>query len=190
MSSAPSERKSWGPLIATIDLLFLVVAFFALLLFFVQQEREQTRVQLNQVQESLAGAMPASAETPAARGNALVELAERLMALDKQDQDRQAQAQRQDERRRVRKTVRVHYEVLPGGRIQFEGRAYTPQQFKSEVVAPMRKDSWLAFRAYAAPQTPFGEVVATRKLLLENGAEFDTYWDNLAEGGAAPSGSR
>jgi hypothetical protein len=190
MSSAPSERKSWGPLIATIDLLFLVVAFFTLLLFFVQQEREQARMQLNQVQQSLAGALPPSAATPEERSNALVELVDRLMALEKADQDRQAQAQRQDERRRLRKTVRVNYQVLPGGRIRFEDRAYTPQAFRSEVVARLRKDSWLAFRAYAPPQTPFGEVVATRKLLLENGGEFDTYWDNLAEGGAAPSGSR
>jgi len=162
MSPAPSERKSWGPLIATIDLLFLVVAFFTLMLFFVQKEREQTRMQLNQVQESLAGAMPATAETPEARGNALVNLVERLMNLQREDQDRQAQAQRQDERRRTRKTVRVNYEVLPGGRIQFEGKAYTPQEFRNLVVAPMRKDSWLAFRAYAPPRTPFGEVVATR----------------------------
>jgi hypothetical protein len=190
MSLAPSERKSWGPLIATIDLLFLVVAFFVLLLFFVQRDREQARVKLEQVQESLAGAMPATAQTEEARGNAMVELVDRLMALEKKDQDKQAQAQSRDERQRQRKTVRVNYQVLPGGRILYEGQAYSPQEFRSHVVGPLRKGSWLAFRAYASPLTPFGEVVATRKLLLESGGEFDTYWDNLAEAAAAPAGGR
>ncbi len=186
MSSVPSERKSWGPLIATIDLLFLVVAFFTLLLFFVQKEREQARVQLERVQGSLSAALPEGVVNPEARGNAMVELVERLMAVQKEEKDRQAQLERQEERRNLRRTVRVNYEVLPGGRIVYEGRGYSPQEFRNQVVVPLRRSNWLALRAYAAPETPFGEVVATRKLLLENGAEFDTYWDNLTDRGATP----
>lgn len=184
MSLVPSERKSWGPLIATIDLLFLVVAFFTLLLFFVQRERQQAEYQLSRVQES-AGTLSMAAESAETRGNALVTLVERLMTLQKEDQDRQVQVQRQEERRRTRATVRVNYEVRPDGRIVYEGKAYAPREFRSQVVVPLRKDRWLALRAHAPPDTPFGEVVATRKLLLENGGEFDTYWDNLEEGAAA-----
>lgn len=190
MRALPSERKSWGPLIATIDLLFLVVAFFTLLLFFVQKEREQARVQLERVQGSLSAGLPEGIVNPEARGNAMVKLVERLMAIQKEEKDREVMLERQEERRQLRGTVRIDYEVLPGGRIVYEGRAYTPLKFRSQVVLPQRRSSWLAFRAHAAPETPFGEVVATRKLLLENGGEFDTYWDNLTEKGAPPGQPR
>jgi hypothetical protein len=190
MNAVPSERKSWGPLIATIDLLFLVLAFFTLLLFFVQKEREQARVKLERVEGSLAAALPEGIVSPEARGNAMVELVERLMAIQKVEQDRQAKLERQEERRQMRRTVRINYEVLPGGRIVYEGRTYSPSEFRSQVVAPLRRSNWLAFRAYAAAETPFGEVVATRRQLLENGAEFDTYWDNLTDSGASPGQNR
>jgi hypothetical protein len=189
MSLAPSERKSWGPLIATIDLLFLVVAFFTLLLFFVQKERAQTQVRLNQVEESLAAALPPSAETEEQRGNALVTLVERLMTVQKAEQLREVQAQQREERRKTRPTMRVNYQVLPGGKILYDGQTYTPAEFKAHVIDPSRQGSWLAIRAHAPPETPFGEVVAMRKLLLENGGEFDTYWDNLAEAGNGPVNS-
>jgi hypothetical protein len=190
MSAVPSERKSWGPLIAMIDLLFLVVAFFTLLLFFVQKERDRAQVRVNRMQETLAAAMPQdTAPSPERQGNAMVNFVERLMAIQKEEQDRQAQAQQRDERRRLRPVERVNYQVLAGGSIVYEGRTYRAGEFKSEVVDRARQTHWLAIRAYAPPETPFGDVVAMRKLLLENGGEFDTYWDNLAEGAAAPRAS-
>jgi len=189
MSLVPSERKSWGPLIATIDLLFLVVAFFTLLLFFVQKERAQTKTQLNQVEESLAAAIPPSATTNEARGNAMVTLVERLMSLQKEEQLKEVQAQQREERRKSRPTMRVSYQVLPGGRIFYEGNTYPIAEFRAKVIAPARQANWLAIRAYAPPDTPFGEVVAMRKLLLENGGEFDTYWDNLTENPNGPAGA-
>jgi hypothetical protein len=189
MSLVPSERKSWGPLIATIDLLFLVVAFFTLLLFFVQKERAQTQVRLNQVEESLAAAMPSSSESKEQRGNALVMLVERLMTLQKEEQVKEVQAQQREERRKSRPVVRVNYQVLPGGKILYDGQIYVPQNFRLQVIDPNRKVNWLAIRAYAPPETPFGDVVAMRKLLLENGGEFDTYWDNLTDSATGPAGS-
>jgi hypothetical protein len=190
MSPVPSERKSWGPLIATIDLLFLVVAFFTLLLFFVQKERQHAQVRLSQVEETLANAVPSLADAPEQHGNALVTLVERLMTLQKREQNRQLQVQQREELRHTRPIARINYEVRPGGAIVYDGRTLTPREFKADVIDPARKTSWLAIRAYAPPETPFGDVVAMRKLLLENGAEFDTYWDNLAEAGApSPAGN-
>jgi hypothetical protein len=188
MTPAPVERKSWGPLIATIDLLFLVVAFFTLLLFYVQKDRHQATVRLNQVEESLAAAMPQN-QSPEQRGNALVKLVDRLMVIQKEEKTREQQAADREERHHMRATVRVNYQVLPGGRIVYEGHTYTPQQFKAAVIDPARKSNWLAIRATASPQTPFGEVVAMRKLLLDNGGEFDSYWDNLTDN-STPAGSR
>lgn len=190
MSTVPSERKSWGPLIATIDLLFLVVAFFTLLLFFVQKEREQAKVQVNKMQETLAAALPEANRTPEEKGNAMVTLVERLMAIQKDEQDRQEQAQKREERRRMRPIERVNYQVLPGGTIVYDGRRFSADEFKSQVIDTARKSHWLAIRAYAPPETPFGEVVAMRKLLLDNGGEFDTYWDNLSESATSPGADR
>jgi hypothetical protein len=186
MNAAPSERKSWGPLIATIDLLFLVVAFFTLLLFFVQKERKEAQVQLERVQEQL-DALPEN-QGVENRGNALANLVERLMTFQQEEQERQARLRAQDERRRSRPVERVEYQILPGNRIVFQGRTYSSAEFRQQVVAPLRQSRWLTFRAYAPPDTPFGEVVAARRLLLENGGEFDTYWDNLADRSALPAG--
>ena len=186
MSLVPSERKSWGPLIATIDLLFLVVAFFTLLLFFVQKEREHAKVQVSQMEEALKAGLP-EATPPEQQGSAMVQLVERLMTIQKDEKDRQAQIAQREERRRMRSIEKVNYEVLPGGSIVYEGRTYRADEFKSLVIDPARRTHWLAIRAYALPETPFGQVVAMRKLLLDNGGEFDTYWDNLADAAGAPA---
>ena len=61
--------------------------------------------------------------------------------------------------------------VATGGGIQVaEGDKY---------LRLLRKDRWIAFRAFAGPQTPFGTVVRLRRRLLKGSGEFDTYWDNV-----------
>ncbi|HUJ77319.1 MAG TPA: hypothetical protein VL359_20810, partial [bacterium] len=93
---------------------------------------------------------------------------------------RTAQVQRET-LRLSRPIVRLDYQLLPGNRVLYQGRQYALGRFKSQVVDPLRAHNWIAFRAYAPPQIPFGQVVASRRLLLDNGGDFDTYWDNLTE---------
>jgi Ni/Co efflux regulator RcnB len=191
----PAEKRSWGPLIATIDLLFLVVAFFALLLFFVQQQKQNAVAQLEQVQATVSGggeapsapdaAQPASAAATAADSQQLIARLQHLMELQGQETERQRERQAREERRGRRETSKLEYQVLPGGRIGYQGHSYAPADFRRQVVQPLRDAHWVALRAYAPQQTPFGDVVASRRLLLENGGEFDTYWDNVTESEAS-----
>ena len=54
MITYSEERRSQGPLIVFIDLLFLLVAFFVLLLFFVRGHQEISEQALETMQESLS----------------------------------------------------------------------------------------------------------------------------------------
>ncbi|HKJ92745.1 MAG TPA: hypothetical protein VJ957_06235, partial [Longimicrobiales bacterium] len=67
---------------------------------------------------------------------------------------------------------------------------YTLGTFLAQVVAPLRKDHWVAFRAYAAPQTPFGSVIEQRQVLLKDSNEFDTYWDNVTREEQPPAAAQ
>lgn len=177
MLPAP-EKRAQGSLVAFIDLLFLLVAFFTLLLFFIQQERTVAEEELEQTQQRLE-------ETREARAAAeqvvesLEPYMEKIAALQQAERER-ARREAEKAKRRARKDrVRVTYEVLADGDIRYRERVYGAEAFRREVVEPLREEHWISFRAFATPDTPFGQVVSTRRKLLEHQGEFDTYWDNL-----------
>jgi hypothetical protein len=178
MIIAPEEKSSRGPLIAFIDLLFLLVAFFTLLLFFVQQRTQLSDQQLESMQQQLQRVTGERVDIPEAL-ETLDRLVDRVVASRESEQERERVLAERQRRRSQREIVRLEYMLAPGGRIAYQGRNYSAQGFLTEVVAPIRKSHWVAFRALAAPQTPFGEVVSHRKLLLQDSNEFDTYWDNV-----------
>jgi hypothetical protein len=187
MIIAPEERSTRGPLFAFIDLLFLLVAFFTLLLFLVQQREQLTSTQIETVQQQLARVTGEEVDVPQAL-ETLERVVEGFIATREAEQQREQEAAERVVRRATRSTVRLEYTIAPDGRVRHEGRSYDVEAFLRVVVAPLRGEHWLAFRAYAAPQTPFGTVVALRQTLLRDSNEFDTYWDNLARQ-AAPGGA-
>lgn len=174
------ERRATGPLFAFIDLLFLLVAFLVLVLFFVQFRKSEAQVKLEQVQEKLAvseeerSAIEKTLET-------LTPLIEQFTLKNNRELERRRAREAREIRRRRRTTVKVEYRIEKGGGIEYEGRRYTLEAFKKGVIQKLRKDNWIAFRAYAAPETAFGTVVQFRRDLLESSGEFDTYWDNLTQ---------
>ncbi|MDH4247024.1 MAG: hypothetical protein OEW39_04330, partial [Deltaproteobacteria bacterium] len=108
-------------------------------------------------------------------------LLERFM-VQQEEVVRQQQAQEaREKRRRARTTTRLNYVITADGDVEYEGRRYTLEKFMKEVVAPLREKHWIAFRAQAGEGTPFGKVVASRRLLLDQAYEFDTYWDSLSQ---------
>ena len=175
------EKRSQGPLVATIDLLFLLICFFVLLLFFMQQQRTQAQTDLEALQQTLAR-ITGEQESDVREALTKIEpLLEMFMVRQREEVERQRKLTARDVRRRQRETVRLEYSVLPGNRIQYEGRTYSVSEFRARVVNQLRRGNWIAFRATANPETPFGEVVAHRQLVLENMSEFDTYWDNVSQ---------
>lgn len=185
MLIAQSERRSQGPLIAFIDLLFLLVAFFVLLLFFIQERKEAAEQQLGQaqqelgvVEESLARIVGEQVDVREAVER-LEPVIERFLQREQEDAARRQALAEREKRRRERTTYRLEYTVNAGGTVTHDGRTYTLQQFRERVVAPLREKHWIAFRAYAGRATPFGDVVQSRRVLLHDSNEFDTYWDNL-----------
>jgi septal ring factor EnvC (AmiA/AmiB activator) len=179
----PVEKRSQGPLVATIDLLFLLICFFLLLLFTMQQQRKETQAQLEATQESLARITGEQTTDVRQALKSLEPLLETFMVKQREQVERQRALAARDVRRRQRETVRLDYQVLPGNRIHHEGRIYSLSEFRAQVVTRLRQKNWISFRAVANAETPFGEVVAHRRLLLENMGEFDTYWDNVSPPG-------
>lgn len=178
MIISKEERRSNSPLIVFIDLLFLLVAFFTLLLFFIQQERTISEANLERVQEMVAEVTGQQVDVREA-----VRQLEPIMERVMERREAQAEAERERAaraaRREQRETVRLRYRITPEGAILHEGQRYTLQGFREQVVAPLRQDNWVAFRAYASPETPFGTVIESRAVLLREANEFDTYWDNV-----------
>ncbi|HKJ00438.1 MAG TPA: hypothetical protein VKB51_18345 [bacterium] len=189
MIIAPEEKSSRGPLIAFIDLLFLVVAFFTLVIFFLQHHQTLSQQQLKIVQEKLAAVTGEQVDVPQAL-ETLQKVVDKYVATReaKREQEKAAAARR--ERKAQRETVRLEYTIGAGGRIHHEGKTYTLGTFLAQVVAPLRKDHWVAFRAYAAPQTPFGSVIEQRQVLLKDSNEFDTYWDNVTREEQPPAAAQ
>ena len=186
MIISPEEKSSRGPLIAFIDLLFLLVAFFTLLLFFIQQRQQISQQALEQVQQNLARITGEQVDVPKAL-ETLEHMVDTFVASKEQEQERERALAERQKRRARRDTVRLEYTIGPSGRIRYEGKTYSAQDFLDRVVAPLRENKWVAFRAYAAPETPFGAVVAHRQLLLKDSNEFDTYWDNVTRTEQAPA---
>jgi len=171
------ESKSQGSLFAFIDLLFLMVAFLVLLIFFMQLKKTSAESELENVQREL--------EESTQKQSALEETLNRLAPVLEQftvRQHREAEKRRaaaaKEIRRRSRATERVVYTISKDGTVVYNNRVYTLAQFKV-LIDNMRKTKWIRFRGTATPDTPFGLVVAQRRVLLENSNEFDTYWDNL-----------
>jgi len=172
------EQRYQGSLIAFIDLLFLLVAFFTLLLFFVMQKQEVTEQRLERTQQELAAVEEEKGLIEAAVDK-LEPFMQQFLAQQRAEAEKRREAAARELRRRQRTTVRVTYYVTESGRISYEGTEYDQEAFLRQVVAPLRREHWIAFRAFAHAETPFGEVVRARRVLLENSSEFDTYWDNL-----------
>lgn len=179
MSEVPSERRSTGPLVAFIDLLFLLVAFFVLMLFFLQEQKTVAEANLEQTQQQLE-TVQAQKSTAERVLEDLEPYMGKITALQKEEAERRRAAEARKLRRAKKETFRLDYEVLPNGRIGYDGKTYALRTFSDRVVEPLREKHWIAFRAVAQPQTPFGTVVQSRRVLLENQQEFDTYWDNLS----------
>lgn len=185
MIIASEERKSQGPLIAFIDLLFLLVAFFILLLFFIEQARSASQQQveamqeeLGTVQQSLSSIVGEEVDVREAVKR-IQPMVERFMEMERRQQARQRELAEQEARRAQRTTVRVEYTVRPDGTVAYEGRIYTLAAFAREVLAPLREEHWVSLRAHASPDTAYGTVVHSRAVLLKGRTEFDTYWDNV-----------
>ena len=172
------EKRSQGALFAFIDLLFLLVAFLVLVLFFVKTTKSEAEVRLEAARDKLA----TLEEKKSAMDAALAKVApvlERFALQQRKDAERRRALAVKDKRRKARATVKVSYRIERDGTIIYQKRAYSLEQFKTRVVDELRKDRWIAFRAFAGPKTPFGTVVRFRRRLLKGSGEFDTYWDNL-----------
>jgi hypothetical protein len=174
------QRRSHGALFAFIDLLFLMVAFLVLVLFFMKTEKTEAQVELETVQERLATVEKERSAVEAALSK-LSPLVEQFALQERKEIQRRRALAAREIRRKLRATVRVSYRIERDGSIIHEGQRYSLEQFKRQVVDEFRKSKWLAFRAFATPETPFGRVVLSRRRLLKEAGEFDTYWDNLTK---------
>lgn len=164
MNPIPAEKRAQGPLVSFVDLLFLLVAFFTLLLFFVQQQRTEAVQELEQTQERL---------------EALEPFMEQITTLRETQDKKRRREQERELRRAAKDRVRLEYHVLENGVIRYEGGSMTLERFLGEVLAPLRERHWVSLRGYSRPETPFGTVIETRSRLLRDQGEFDTYWDNV-----------
>jgi hypothetical protein len=183
----PAEKRSQGPLVATIDLLFLVLCFFLLLLFYTSQQQSTAQTQLEAAQQTLARVTGEAAPNVSKALEALEPVLRTFMVQQRLEAEKQRQLAAREVRRAQRELVKVNYEILPSNQVVHEGRTYAMAEFRARVLDPLRQDKWVALRAMADPQTPFGVVVASRRVVLENSGEFDTYWDNVTPQGTPPS---
>lgn len=183
MIAMTEERRAIGPLIAFIDLLFLLVAFFVLMLFFIQQKKSDAEVQLEQTQQELAAVQEEKTTIERVLEEVQPFVGE-IQVMRKVAEERRRAEEARALRKRQKETFRLDYEVLPGNLVRYEGRTYSIERFAAEVVTPLRATHWIGFRAQARPDTPFGQVVQSRRIVLEQQQEFDTYWDNLAPAGS------
>ena len=177
ITTAP-EKRSIGPLVAFVDFMFLLVAFFVLMLFFLQQQHSQAVQDLQSTQQQLE-AVSEKKGTIERVMEQVEPFLPKIEVLKKQETERRRAEEARAARKRQKEGTRVEYEVLPDGSIGYQDGRYGLDQFEREVIEPLRAKNWIAFRAYALPETPFGSVVESRRRLLEGQGEFDTYWDNL-----------
>lgn len=173
-----SRPRSLGPLFAFIDLMFLLVAFFTLLLFFMRGQKVEAERQLERTQQRLEAAEQERSLVAAAAAK-LEPLFDRFMAQQRVEAERRRELAAREARRRGRETLKLEYRIGRAGEILYRQQSYSVERFRAEVVAPARRTQWIAFRAYADAETPFGTVVESRRRLLDDAGEFDTYWDNV-----------
>lgn len=178
MIVAPEEKSSRGGLIAFIDLMFLLVAFLVLLLFFVQKHDKLSQAQMQAVEEHLARITGEDVNVPQML-DTLELVVDRFLAAREAELERERVVAERRRRKAARTTVKLEYAIASLGQIIYKGQTYDVDRFLKEVVGPLRKTHWVAFRAYATADTPFGAVVQHRQELLKDSNEFDTYWDNV-----------
>ena len=178
MSEFMEEKRTNGALLTFIDLLFLMIAFFTLLLFFMQNSKQLSEERMKTVQRSLQRLTGEEMEVEKALEK-LEPMLERFMIQQKEQVEEEKQREAKELRRRAKTTKRLPYSIDRMGIVTYQGNQYTLRQFLRDVVTPLRKTHWIAFRASVTSSTPYGEVVKIRGILLENSNEFDTYWDNL-----------
>lgn len=178
MKFIAEERKSQGGLFAFIDLLFLLVAFMVLVIFFIKNVKSETEVRLESAQDKLA----TMEQEKSALDEALSKIApllDKFAIQQHQNAERRRALAARDLRRKARDKINLSYRIAQDGNILHRGKTYTLDVFKAQIVDKLRGDKWIAFRAYASPETSFGTVIRFRKKLLKNSGEFDTYWDNV-----------
>ena len=180
MALRAEEKRTQGHLFAFIDLLFLVVAFFILVLFFVRDRQVEAVAAMEKVQEKLAAAGEEQTSFEATV-TALTPMIEQFALRKNKEAERRQEFAARDLRKRRRTTFRLEYRIEQDGKILHKGRAYSLKGFRKGVVERLRKRHWIAFRAFAVPETPFGLVVKYRRAVLADSNEFDTYWDNLTK---------
>lgn len=180
MITGAQEKKSTGGLIVFIDLLFLLIAFFVLLLFFLQERHRIAEKEMDALERSLSRITGKEMAIPEALAK-LETFVEKYIAEDQLARERERRLAARRRRKTQRTTARLEYVVRPDGRIDHASKTYTLHGFLQDVVAPLRRKNWVAFRARARPATPFGVVVASRRGLLKDATEFDTYWDNVTQ---------
>ena len=178
MIIATEEKKSNSSLIVFIDLLFLLIAFFTLLLFFLQERHRISEKNLDAVEKSLSQITGKEMAIPEALAK-LETFVKKYVSEEELAKQRERKLADRRKRRAQRITTRLEYKLEPDGRIRYQNRLYTLAGFRRDVVTPLRRRKWVSFRAFASPQTPFGLVITSRRFMLRNGNEFDTYWDNV-----------
>lgn len=185
MLIATEEKHSNGTLIVFVDLLFLLIAFFTLLLFLIQERHRISDKNMDAVEKSLSRITGQEMAIPAAIAK-LETFVEKYVAERQLAKQREKRLAARRKRRTQRTLIRLEYQIAPDGNILYKNRRYSPVDFQREVVTPLRRKKWLAFRALAHPDTPFGKVVESRRFMLKDGNEFDTYWDNVTPGPKPP----
>ena len=178
MIIATEEKKTNGALIVFVDLLFLLIAFFTLLLFFLQERHRISEKNLDAVEKSLSQITGKEMAIPEALAK-LETFVKKYVSEEELAKQRERKLADRRKRRAQRITTRLEYKLEPDGRIRYQNRLYTLAGFRRDVVTPLRRRKWVSFRAFAGPQTPFGLVITSRRFMLRNGNEFDTYWDNV-----------
>src|SRR5690349_21382364 len=139
----PPEKRSQGPLIATIDLLFLLVCFFLLLIFFSQQKNQEAQKQVQAAQQTLARITGEEAPDVSKALQVLEPVLQTFMVKQREEAEKQRQLAAREVRRAQRDTVKVNYDVLPGGKVMHDGRTYSVDEFRAQVLTPLRKGKWV-----------------------------------------------
>ena len=178
MIIATEEKKSNSALIVFIDLLFLLIAFFTLLLFFLQERHRISEKNLDAVEKSLSQITGKEMAIPEALAK-LETFVKKYVSEEELAKQRERKLANRRKRHAQRITTRLEYKLEPDGHIRYQNRLYTLAGFRRDVVTPLRRRKWVSFRAFASPQTPFGLVITSRRFMLRDGNEFDTYWDNV-----------
>lgn len=180
MIRVSEERKSNNILISFIDLLFLLVAFFTLLLFFLQSRHQASQEELKAVQQSIARITGDEVDISEV-ARKLEPMLERFMAKKESEVAKEKERVEKALRKKQRSTFRLKYTITAHGKINYRGKSYTLQNFREKVVKKLRATRWIAFQGVAAADTPFGQVVKSRAVLLQDSNEFDSYWDNVSK---------